>query len=205
MTDPAVVAQNPTMTVAEAKRIYQAYGDDLEGFYVAMHKALIANRPRVELSNNNYLHALQLTSLMMRNTHKDFQMVSGGTTENFVKMLFTEFRGMLSRLAEVKGKARIIAINSTPVPKGDGLLESLRQQFPGTLEICNGIANDPNRISHFIVADNMVRVERPHAPLNDAANANTVEARVIFNSSVEADIYRRRFDSFWKLVSPVTA
>jgi len=195
---PPALSKSP-MTIGQAKEVYRDFGPALQEFYRNVYRALIADKPRVELPNSNYLHALQLTSLMMRNTHHDFEMLSGNTTGSFLEMLKTEFAGMLSRLAEAKRKARIIILNATsPSP----LLEQLESQFPGTLEVHNGVASDPDRIGHFIVADNMVRLEKPHKPLTDLTDANTIEARVIFNSELDAGAYRRRFDSYLNLVTP---
>lgn len=140
---------------------------------------------------------------MIRNTHKSFEMLSGGTTDNFIQMLRNEFRGMLVRLVSAKGKAKIIILNA--VSNGANKLEELQKEFPNTLEVSYGIAKEPNKISHFIVADSMVRIENPHGQLSGDTNANTVEAKVIFNSGIEAEAYRKNFDFYWKRVNLATA
>jgi hypothetical protein len=192
-------SSHPKMTVIQAKTMFRDFKDDLEGFYQTVYKNLIVNKPRVELPNGNYLHALQLTSLMMRNTQHDFEMLSGSTTDGFIGMLKTEFKGMLNRLKAANRTANIIILNASSTLEN---LNELASQFPETLKIFNGWAHEPNRISHFIVADDMVRIESPHAPLTDETDANTIEARVIFNSETESSIYTRQFSSYLKLVSP---
>jgi hypothetical protein len=195
----AVASKPHVMTIGNAKQVFRDFGGDLESFYQTVYKTLIAEKPRVELPNSNYLHALQLTSLMMRNTHQNFQMLSGSTTGDFLEMLKTEFRGMLSRLAEAKKRAQVIILNAA---RPSSVLEEMIVQFPGTIEVYNGWAKEPDRIGHFIVADKMVRIEKPHPPLTDLTDANTIEARVIFNSESEAQSYRQHFDSYLKLVTP---
>src|SRR5262245_39420727 len=80
------------MKVADAKRIFQSFGDELEEFYDTVFEKLIADQKSIEIPNSNYLHALQLTSLMLRNTSRDFQMLGGSTTNSFIAILEQEFR-----------------------------------------------------------------------------------------------------------------
>jgi hypothetical protein len=179
---------SPHMTIADAQRVYRDYGDDLEEFYVSLYSTLIADRGSVELQNSNYLHALQLTSLMLRNTTKKFRMLGGSTTDSFISVLKDEFRHMLTRLKELGGTARIIALNSE---SDRDVVTSLAKEFPAE-----------EKIGHFIVADSMVRIEEPHVKLTSNILANSVKAKVIFNNQSQAAQYADQFDSLWRMLTP---
>jgi len=200
--NPAIVEDSNrdsrTMTVDDAKNVYLDYGNALEEFYTTVYQKLISHQRTVELPNSNYLHALQLTTLMLRNTSKNICMLGGSTTDNFMSILEKEFRKALVRLRELGGKARIIALNAADNSK---VMSKLAADFPDTLSVMFGFANDETKIGHFMVADDMVRVEEPHKKLTPETPANTVKARVIFNSESQVKIYSEQFDSIWRLLT----
>lgn len=189
--------QSHTMTIGDAKRIFTDYGCDLHDFYAVVHDNLIGDRRRVELDNSNYLHALQLTAVMMHNTVNNFLMLSGSTTDNFLGTLSQSFERMLARIRDARGRVHIITLNP---PDTMPTLDRLADRFPKTLQIVRGYAGDEARVGHFIVADNDVRVEEPHAILSNDTDANLVRAKVHFNDAGRANRYQRQFDALWQML-----
>jgi hypothetical protein len=61
---------------------------------------------------------------------------------------------------------------------------------------------DEESIAHYIVADEMVRIEEPHKRLTKETLANAVKARVIFNSRPHASIYTEQFGVLWGRLVP---
>lgn len=196
-----VQSPNPSMTVDDAIQIYANFGDDLEGFYVDVYNQLIASKPSVEIPNSNYLHALQLTALMLRNAQTDFCMLAGGNTDCFAKTLEAEFRKMLTRFTNAgrKSIARIVIVNpSNEMPT----LLKLCAEFPDSLQIIRARATEEERVRHYIVADDMVREEEPHKRLTLESRADEIKAKVVFNNKSRADLFRSQFTS---LVGMLTA
>jgi len=188
----------PAMTVEDAIRIYADFGDTLEPFFVDIYERLIADRPSVELPNADYLHALQLTALMLRNAQDDFCMLSGGSADCFTKTLKAEFLKMLKRFANGgrNSVARVVVVNPTDdLPE----LTELQKEFPANLKIFRAQSPHEERIGHYIVADNMVREELPHKRLTKQSRADEIKAKVFFNNKSRADLFRSNFNSLARM------
>lgn len=187
-----------SMNVGEAKEIFRSYRRGLAAEYEDVVRFCRKNSVDAPLKNGSFLHALTLTDLILTHCDKSFRMLTGGAGDGFVSCLKDSFVEMLERLKASKGKARILVLNG---PTDTEVLRSLREGFPDTLEVRKGIAR--GNVAHFIVADNdMVRDEKPHIPINDASDADTIKADVYFHSPPIAELFSSRFDAIWTKVGP---
>jgi hypothetical protein len=196
---PPSAPVHETMTVGQAQAIYTKFHSDLDEFYNSVYKDLISKQRGTELSNSNYLHALQLTSLMLSHTSASLVIFGGSTTNGFISVLEEQFRKTLTKLREVSGKARIIIINAE---KDHETLDKLLVEFPATLSVAYGISDHEEQLGHYIVADDMVRIEEPHKRLTKDSSANDIKARVVFNNRPQASRYTSLFDSIWAILVP---
>jgi hypothetical protein len=199
-----VQMSNPAMTVAVAQNFYTAYGDDTEGLFDQFY-ANLSSKQSAELANDNYLDALQLTALMIRKSKSAYRMLTGCTAEAFIGHLRDHFAEMIHRLHQAGRNARLIILNSD---KRSEFLSNLAAQYPTTLAVEYATTPREALHAHFIVADDMVRVEKPHPRLLPQTPANVVQARVLFNNRGAALIYEAEFDAMWDRLrksAPATA
>ena len=82
------------------------------------------------------------------------------------------------------------------------MLTRLTRDFPDTLSVAYAVAKNEEAIGHYIVADNSVRIEKPHHRLTSAMAANAVEAKVVFNSHPQAERYAEPFKLLWGQLRP---
>lgn len=200
--DGSAVSIGGKMTILDAVTLYHNYGAQLHGFYDDMYEHLIANRSGAMIPNSDYLHALQLTSLMLRKAKNNFCMLAGGCTDDFIKLLEEDFCGMLKRFrAENKEPARLIVVNArVEMPT----LRKLSTGFPTTLKVVWAHAKQEAKVSHYIVADNMVRVEQPHPQLTNESPADVIKAEVYFDDKPRADFFREQFGSLEGMLAQMT-
>lgn len=196
-----VSMSNPSMTIKVAQEFFHKYGDDTEGIYDEIYRTL-ASKDCTELANDNYLDALQLTSLMIRKTKSSFRMLTGTTAEAFIGHLTDHFAAMIQRLHLSGKKAHVIVVNAD---KQCEMLDSLAKKYQGTLTVEYASVQDDVEVSHFIVADNMVRAEKPHPQLTAETPANIIQARVLFNNRGAASVYESHFDSLTKILNSKAA
>lgn len=181
------------MNVEQAKQLFRDSREDFVSEYADLAKLLRESRIVHPARNGNYLHALVLTDLMMRSTASEFLMVTGGSGDGFLHTLQDTFRDMLRRLRENDGKARIIVVDGKET---NDHLESCRSDFADVLEYTRG--SSPNRISHYIVADEeMIRDEQPHPPISSSSPANQIKANVYFHNPGIASHFRQLFQKQW--------
>jgi hypothetical protein len=189
----ASMRNNPVMTVQVAQQFFKDYGDDTEGIYEEIYKT-VAGKDGAELANDNYLDALQLTALMIRKTKTSFSMLTGCTGEAFIGHLNGYFSKMVEGLHAVGGFARLIILN----PEGRStLFDDLSRLYGNTLRVVYATTTNELSVSHFVVADDMVRIEKPHPQLKPDTLASVIQARVLFNNRGAASIYNPRFDSLF--------
>lgn len=76
--------RNSQMTIADAIDLFQEYGDEFRPDAESLVRVLRRANVSQPLENSNYLHALELTDLMMRNSHRSFDMVTGSAVDQFL-------------------------------------------------------------------------------------------------------------------------
>lgn len=189
------------MNVTDAIKQYQANGDAPTGTALReVINQLIDENIKTDFSNDSYLDALVLTDVMFHRCNSSVRLLTGGGGSSFLSTLKSTFVGAISRLAQSKGIARILLLDS-PVP--DWLAE-LAKAYPKTLTIRRAASPEP--IRHFIVCDsNMSRHEEIHAPITDTTPATAIKARVSFNEPGRAKVLENYFDSMWETVAKFSA
>lgn len=190
---------NPIMTVEVAQAFFTDYGDDTEGLFEELYKNIAARGP-AELANDNYLDALQLTALMIRKTKKSFRMLTGCTAEAFIGHLRKYFAEMIERLHDASGFARVIVLDAQQ--SAHSYFEALTAKYPDTLRVEHATTVADAKLSHFIVADDMVRIEKPHPHLTPNMAASVIQARVLFSNRGAASVYEAEFDRLLDLLKP---
>lgn len=202
MDDKTSQMPNPTMTVEIAQDFFKDYGDDTEGLFEELYKTIASKGP-TELANDNYLDALQLTALMIRKTKSSFKMLTGCTAEAFIGHLRKYFAQMIERLHATGGTARLIVLDAQR--SAQSYFQPLIAKYPGTLEVEHAATVGGAMLAHFIVADDMVRIEKPHDPLTPQMRASVIQARVLFNNRGAASVYNAEFDSLLEMLNPPSA
>ena len=184
------------MKIKDAIEIYSKFGISLSEFYQEVYDDLIQHKRQITLDNSNYLHALQLTSLMARETKHSFRMLGGGCVDGFVKLMGETFDVMLSRIKSNRGFVQIITID--PVDETP-TLRYLADKYKGVMKVYYATAKDPSSVVHYITSDdNTVRVEKAHGPLNDDSPVDTIAAKVHFNDQSKSKWYSADFDKLAK-------
>lgn len=192
------MANQTPMTVEVAQGFFRKYGDDTQGLYDEIYKN-IASKEGAELANDNYLDALQLTALMIRKTKSSFRMLTGCTAEAFIGHLSQYFSEMVERLHASGKVVKLIVLNAE---NRSTFLDDLARRYQGTFQLEYAAAMRDEMFSHYVVADDMVRIEKPHPRLTPTMAANVIQARVLFNNRGAASIYEAQFDNIFKILRP---
>ncbi len=191
-SDPQTSKGKP-MTIGEAKRFFEQFRKSLEPDYASVMQVLRALSATAPIANSNYLHFLNLTDLMFRNTNRSLRMLTGNACEAVPSALYDSFKTMLSRIKENRGSAQVIVVNGNARS-----LDQFQDEYKGTLFVTEGKTPPCARVTHFMVCDSdMVRDEEYHPELSDDTSADLVRAKIYFANSTKADSLTRVFDRVW--------
>jgi hypothetical protein len=155
--------------------------------------AIIQDNKRLEVKNDSYADALELTEEMLFHTHRKINILTGGACGGFYATLLEHLTSALERIRKAGGSARMIVL----APKYPEWLLVLAQEFVGTFELARLNASNP--LQHFIVCDSrIVREENIHEELRPDSPADTIKAAVIFNEPEKGSALEVKFDELWK-------
>lgn len=185
------------LTIGKAKELFQKVGRALYSDDGGLAELFKRNGWENGLKNDNYVHALFLTDLMMKGTTTAFRMLTGSSGDGFLGALRKSFETMLDRLERARGSARIILLGG----EGNDFLNEFKSVKPSSLQV--RLLPGPTRVNmgHFITCDSsMVREEEPHPELTDASRADLVKATVFFSNPIKTAIANQKFDAIWGLL-----
>jgi hypothetical protein len=189
MDGTEVLVPSRHLTIQYAREFFAQYGDDLEGIYNEIFRNA---KTACEVKNDNYFDALQLTSMMARHTQREFRMFTGSAGDVFIGEIVRYFREMAARVSSNSGLIRVLFVNTQGRCKE---IDELVNQMPAHVQVC--YAKTTDRVHHFIVADDMVRLEELHGELRPNDLASNVRAKVLLSNPAAAMVYKMLFDSQW--------
>ena len=194
------------LKISDVQRLFSDHGAELLGDYRSVVTMIRKHKIDSPLENSNYLHALQLTQLMLEHTSQQFRMLTGGMLDGFIGTLAPHFESMLQRIKSScrdgnTAFARVILVTSGGVPVDCPVLDELQSRYDGVLDVSFVSVPEDAGIRHFIVGDNdMVRDEEEHDQLSLESDASMVRAKVSFFAPAKAKVFARKFDSYWDAV-----
>lgn len=192
------------VTIANATDIFNELMKFDTDFPVFDELASLANlKANGSIPNDSFLDALLLNRYMFKNTKYSLRMLTGHTGDiSFLSILKQPFLTALNKIKSHNGKAKIIFIGDDHsfcnAPDVKSFIDN------GTLEVKNVSMKEPDIVKHFIVCDNMVRMERPHPALTKESPANLIQADVYFNAEAKSKMQNSFFDGIWDLIPLAT-
>ncbi len=192
MNDSKTSGGNGDFTIADAIAEYRANKQRLDGIGALADFLVSTNADVLAYPNDSYGDALRLTEVMLRHTHRQFVILTGGACGGFYITLLDPLRDALNRIRDSGGKGRMIILSET-YPEW---LRALAEDYKGTLEIASANPSLPKK--HFIVCDStMVREEELHGELTLSSKADLIKAKVHFNNPAKGNELEGMFDSLW--------
>lgn len=187
------------MNVAEAKDIYKKHAQALYGDDNTIAQFYQSNKLEQSISNSTYLHALFLTDIMLRNTHRALSWLAGASFCGFIDAMEETFKDTMRRIAAIGGKSRFLIVNGDTPP----LINELAEEVVGVEVRCLD-CRLPNKLKHIIVCDSwMARDEQPHDTLSGESDVTSVKADVFFYNPRVAMHLNRDFESMWIKEKPL--
>jgi hypothetical protein len=194
MTDKTKILSPETpMDIKQAKALFVQYRGHLSPDYLRLAQLIRRHGISLPVPNENYLHGLCLTDMLLGFVNESLRILTGSITEGVPECLRDKFEAAVARIQKAGGTARIVVLGND-----SGQLKSLQDKYGRTLLIREARPASGAIIRHFIVGDTeLVRDEEPHADLREESDANEIKASVYFNNKEKAAVLSTAFDAIW--------
>lgn len=183
------------MTIQEVINSYKADGDEsVDKDYRDIVDIIRKARYDMRIPNNDYSHALWLSSLMFRGTSKNIRMLNGISLGcDCFEVLKDSLSIALGRIKRNGGHLKSIFVGEGDVPK---TIVQLRKEFGDTVQFITATTNKP--IKHFIACDdNKLRLEELHDRITPEMESDKIKASVYLNNPARTKEMVREFDVIW--------
>lgn len=204
------------ITIKETIDRYDTFRDEVAGKSVRemFEKLKLSAKEGEYVSNDTYFHALFLTEMMFSSTKNSLRILTGCDIVRFLDALYTPFISACKRISNSSdGIVRIVSLIPTKehfegcrenlqeffdkikkdCPELSGKIKGLIKVLPA--DIAKSVNEGTNKsFSHYLIADNMVRIEDPHGILDEKAPASSIKAKVFFNAPKAAREISASFD-----------
>lgn len=191
---------NHKMKIENAIEIFKMM-QELDGFQTFDELADLANLKADEpINNDSFLDALMLNRYMFDNCKNSLCMFTAHSGEvSFLTHLKEYFLQTLERLRIDGRKAKIIFIadKQPEILEDEDIKKYLTSRV---LEYFRIQVKDTSIVRHYIVCDDMVRIEEPHKELTLNSFASEIKAKMYFNAPVKARMMRNNFQNIWDFI-----
>jgi len=182
------------MNIRQVESLYAKKGkNEIRTDYRAIVDTFRKLKRQEPIPNDDYLHGLYLTDLMLASTRKHIRMLTGTGESNWLAVLEPTLVKTLARITEAKGFFKAIFVGEGKLPAA---IHMLSKQFGETIQVQKAQAEAP--IRHFIACDSyMLRLESVHPPITPDMDSSMIKGDVYFSNVAKTKSKEEEFDFIW--------